>query len=153
MFFNWIRSLINCFDQFLENINGLCFQTSKRNRFEFFSCEKVDSKIWTFTSSLGFQREWNRIAIVLISVCTVNKCNPFWIYCNFGVELPMSVVCSWGGQDQYSWCVLPKGVCFLKGLRSLLWWFVFCNLIWLLSGLPNGFRGTRCSSWLKSEPV
>ena len=27
--------------------------------------------------ALGFQREWNRIAIVLNSDCTVNMCNPF----------------------------------------------------------------------------
>ena len=34
--------------------------------------------------------------------------------------------------------VVPKEVCFLKGSRSLLWWFV-CNLFSLLNGLPNGF--------------
>ena len=79
--------------------------------------------------ALCFQREWKRIAIVLILVCTVNKCNPLSTYCISGVVLPMSVVCSRGDQDQYFWCVLPKGVCFLKGSRSLLWWFVCCNLI------------------------
>jgi len=42
--------------------------------------------------ALGFQREWNMIAIVLISVCTVNKCNPFSINCISGVVFSRSVV-------------------------------------------------------------
>ena len=33
-------------------------------------------------------------------------------------------MCSSGVQDQYSWCGLPKVVCFLKGSRSLLWCFL-----------------------------
>ena len=155
MFFNWIRSFINYFDQSLENINGL-FMFSNKERKAVLSFSVVKRLILRFEHShqaLGFQREWNRIAIVLISDCTVNKCNPFKTYSISGVVLPRSVVCSWGGQDEYSWCVLPKVVCFLKGSRSLLWWFVFCNLVWLLSGLASGILGTGCSSRLKSEPV
>jgi len=79
--------------------------------------------------ALGFQRDWNRIAILLISVCIVNKCNPFSTYCISGVVLPRSVVCSCGGQDQYSWCVLSNGVCFLKGSRSH-YSGGLCVLIW-----------------------
>jgi len=72
----------------------LCFQTNKRNIFEFFSCEKLISRFEHSHQALGFRREWNRIAIVLISDCSVNKCNPFSIYCISGVVLPRSVVCS-----------------------------------------------------------
>ena len=39
----------------------------------------IHIKLWVF------QREWNRIAVVLISVYTVNKCNPFSTYCISGV--------------------------------------------------------------------
>ena len=110
MIFNWIHSFINCFDQSLENINGLFMFSNKQEKHiwvfqlwqSWFQDLKIHIKLWFF------QREWNRIAIVLISVCTVNNCNPFSIYCISGVVLPRSVVCSWGGQDQYSWCVLPK---------------------------------------------
>ena len=61
--------------------------------------------------ALGFVREWNMIAFVLISDCSVNKCNLFPTFCISGVVLPMSVVCSWGGQDQYSWCVICQSEC------------------------------------------
>jgi len=44
--------------------------------------------------ALGFVREWNMIAFVLISDCSVNKCNLFPTFCISGVVLPMSVVCS-----------------------------------------------------------
>jgi len=44
--------------------------------------------------ALGFLREWNRIAFVLISDCSVTKCNLFSTFCIFGVVLPRSVVCS-----------------------------------------------------------
>ena len=43
---------------------------------------------------LGFLREWNRIAFVLISDCSVNKCNIFSTFCISSVVLPRSVVCS-----------------------------------------------------------
>ena len=95
---------------------------------------KIHIKLWIF------KREWNRIAIVFFSDCSLIRCNPFSIFFIFVVVLSRSVVCSWGVQDQYSWCGLPKVVCFLRGSRSLLWCVVFCNLVWLLSGLPSGFR-------------
>jgi len=44
--------------------------------------------------ALGFLREWNRNAFVLISDCSVNKCNLFPTFCISGVVLPTSVVCS-----------------------------------------------------------
>ena len=44
--------------------------------------------------ALGFIREWNRIAFVLISYFSVNECNLFSTFCISGVVLPMSVVCS-----------------------------------------------------------
>ena len=131
MISNWIRSFFNCFDQSLESINGLFMFSNKqeRNRFEFFSCEKVDFKIWTSHQALGFLREWNKIAIILISDCSVNKCNPLSIYCISGVVLPRSVVCSWGGQDQYSWCVFCQRECvswrvqghYFGGLCVVIW--------------------------------
>jgi len=99
--------------------NGfLFFKQARETNLSFSVVTKLIQRFEHSHQALGFQREWNRIAIVLISVCTVNKCNPFSTYCISGVVLPRSVVCSWGGQDQYSWCVLPKGVCFLKGSRS-----------------------------------
>jgi len=51
------------------------------------------------------------------------------------VLLPRSVVFMRWSASTFLVCVVPKWVCFLKGSRSLLWWFV-CNLFWLLSGLP-----------------
>ena len=48
---------------------------------------------------------------VLISDCSVSKCNLFSTFCNSGFVLPMSVVCSWGGQDQYFWCVIYQSEC------------------------------------------
>ena len=65
----------------------------------------------------------------------------FLDYCISVVVLPRSVVCSWGVQDQYSWCGLPKVVCFLRGSRSLLWCVVFVIWFWLLNGLLSGFWG------------
>ena len=65
---------------------------------------------------------------------------PFFLdYCIYVVVLPRSVVCSWGVQDQHSWCGLPKVVCFLRGSRSLLWCVMFVIWFWLHSGLPSGF--------------
>ena len=65
---------------------------------------------------------------------------PFFLdYCNFVFVLPRSVVCSWGVQDQHSWCGFLKVVCFLRGSRSLLWCVVFVIWFWLHSGLPSGF--------------
>ena len=60
---------------------------------------------------LGFLTEWNRIAFVLISDCYINKYNLFSTFCISGVVLPRSVVCSWGCQDQYSWCVICQSEC------------------------------------------
>ena len=60
-----------------------------------FSVEKkLISRFEHSHQALGFQKEWNKIAIVLISVCFVNKCDPFSTYCISGVVLPRSVVCS-----------------------------------------------------------
>ena len=61
--------------------------------------------------ALGFLREWNRIAFVLISDCSIKECNLFSTFCISGVVLPRTVVCSWGGQDQYSWCVNCQSEC------------------------------------------
>jgi len=47
-------------------------------------------------------------------------------------------------------CVVPKEVCFLKGSRLLLWWFV-CNLFRLLSGLPTGFWGLDVALGLRAN--
>jgi len=80
------------------------------------------------------------IASVLISDCSINKCNSFWIFCNSGVIAKECCVFLRWSRSILLVCVVPKWVCFLKGSRSLLWWFV-CNLFWLLSGLPNGFWG------------
>jgi len=44
--------------------------------------------------ALGFLREWNKITFVLISNCSVNKCNLFSTFCISGVVLSRSVVCS-----------------------------------------------------------
>ena len=67
---------------------------------------------------------------------------PFFLdYCISVVLLPRNIVCSWGVQDQYSWCGLPKVVCFLRGSMSLLWCVVFVIWFWLHSGLPSGFWG------------
>ena len=70
-----------------------------------------------------------------------------------GVVKPRRVVCSWGCQDQHSWCVcvVPKEVCFFKGSRSLLWWCVYVIWIWLPNGFPSGFWKTGCSSWLNKK--
>jgi len=94
---------------------------------------KIHIKLWIF------MWEWNRITIVFFSYCTLIRCNHFSIFCISVVVLSRSIMCSWSVQNQYSWCGLPKVVCFLKGSRSLLWCVVFCNLVWLLSGLPSGF--------------
>ena len=113
MIFNWIRSYIKCFDQSLKAINVcLCFITNKKNKFEFFSCERLLSNFEHSLFSFGFlKRKWNRITFVLISVYSVNKCNSFWILCIFWCCKPRSVVCSWGCQDQHSWCVLCQRKC------------------------------------------
>ena len=67
---------------------------------------------------------------------------PFFLYyCISVVVLPMSVVCSWGVQDQHPWCGLPKVVCFLRGSRSLLWCVMFVIWFWLHNGLSNDFWG------------
>jgi len=47
-----------------------------------------------YIKALGFLREWNKIAFVLISDCSVNECNLFSTFCISGVVLPRSVVCS-----------------------------------------------------------
>ena len=59
---------------------------------------KLLSSFKTCTSSFGFfKEEWNRIASVLISHCSVNKCNPFeflyifWCCCQ-GVLCALEVV-------------------------------------------------------------
>ena len=91
--------------------------------------KKLISRFEHSHQALGFQREWNRIAIVLISVCSVNKCNPFSTFCISGVVLPRSVVCYWGGQDQYSCCVLFQRECvswrvqghYFGGLCIVIW--------------------------------
>jgi len=98
-----------------------------------------DFKFSRFTSSFGFSRE-NGIGLQLYS---------FQIVLWSGVILSQSsefCCCmanecffSWSVHDQYSLCGLPKVVRFLKGSRSLLWCVVFCNMVWLLSGLPSGF--------------
>ena len=79
----------------------------------------------------------------------------FVICVHSGVVKPKRVVCSWGCQDQHSWCACdePKEVCVLRGSRSLLWWCVYVIWIWLPSGFPSGFWEIGCSSWVKSEPV
>ena len=56
----------------------LCFITNKKNIFEFFSCERLPSNFEHSHQASGFlKREWNRITSVLISDCSVNKCNSF----------------------------------------------------------------------------
>jgi len=103
---------------------------------------KFHLKFSRFTSSFWiFKWEWNMIAIVYFSVVLLIRCNPFSIFCISVVVLPRNVVCSWGVQDQYSWCGLPKVVCFLRGSRSLFWCVLFVILFWLHSGLPSGFWG------------
>jgi len=73
----------------------LCFQTNKRETDLSFSVvKKLISRFEHSHQALGFLREWNRIAIVLISDCSVNNCNPFSIYFISGVVLLRSVVCS-----------------------------------------------------------
>jgi len=48
----------------------LCFIIDKRNKFEFFSCERLLSSFEHSHQALGFlKREWNRITFVLISDC------------------------------------------------------------------------------------
>ena len=54
---------------------------------------KLISRFEHSHQALDFQRERNMIAIVLISVYTVNKCNLFLTYCISGVVFPRSVVC------------------------------------------------------------
>jgi len=83
---------------------------------------KIHIKLWIF------KWEWNRNAILFFSVVLWSGVILFSIFCIFVVVLTRSVVCSWGVQDQHSWCRLPKVVCFLRGSRSLLWCVVF--VIW-----------------------
>ena len=93
---------------------------------------KIHIKLWIL------KWEWNRIAIVYFSVV-------LWSGVIFSQSfvflLPKSVVCSWGVQDQHSWCGLPKVVCFSRGSRSLLWCVVFVIWFWLHSGLLSGYWG------------
>ena len=65
----------------------------------------------------------------------------FLDYCISVVVLRRSVLCSWGVQDQHSWCGLSKVVCFLRGSRSLLWCVVFVIWFWLHSELPSSLWG------------
>jgi len=95
MISNWIRSFIKCFDQSLENINNLfIFSNRKEKQIWVFSIVKeLIQDLNIHIKALGFLREWNRIAFVLILDYSVNKCNLFSTFCISGV------VCSWGDQD------------------------------------------------------
>ena len=144
MISNWLRSSIKCFDQSLKSINGLFMFWNKQEKqiWVFQLWQRLISSFEHSHQALGFlKEEWNRIAFVLISDCSVNKCNSFWIFCIFwcccqGVLCALEVV-----------KIIILGVCcakvsvFLEGFKvTLLWWFV-CNLFWLLSGLSSGFWG------------
>ena len=87
--------------------------------------------------------EYDWVVILNFKLCNthVYSIHFFLDYCIFVVVLPRSVVCSWGVQDQHSWCGLSKVVCFLRGSRSLLWCVVFVIWFWLHSGLPSDFWG------------
>jgi len=76
----------------------LCFQTRKKNRFEFFSCDKIDSKIWTFTSSFGFFKEsgiglqlyWSQF--VLLTSVIPSQPTVFLMLCCQGVLCALEVI-------------------------------------------------------------
>ena len=55
--------------------------------------------------------------------------------------LPVSVVCSWGCQDQHSRCVLCQRMCVSWRVQGHFFGGFVCNLYWLLSELPCGFWG------------
>ena len=87
MISNWIRSSIECFDQSLKAINSLfMFYNKQEKTYLSFSVEKNCFQVCEYShSALGFlKRMWNRITSVLISDCSVNKCNSFWTFCIFG---------------------------------------------------------------------
>jgi len=134
MISNWIRSFIKCFNQSFEYINSLLYVSKKKKQFWEIQFDIFDLKFSRFTSSFGFSSEGG-IGLQLYSFQIVlwSGVILFSIFCISVVVFSRSVVCSWGVQDQYSWCGLPKVVCFLRGSRSLLWCVVFCNLVWLLS--------------------
>ena len=55
--------------------------------------------------------------------------------------LPRSVVCSWGCQDQHSWCVLCQRKWVSWRVQGHFFGGFVCNMYWWLNGLPNGFWG------------
>jgi len=130
MIFNWIRSCIKCFHQSLKAINSLFMFYNKQEKKNWvFQLWEIAFKFWTFTFQLWFSQErWNRITSVLISVYSVNKCNSFWILCNFWCCKPRSVVCSWGSQDQHSWCVLCQRKCVSWRVQGHFFGCFVCNL-------------------------
>ena len=50
-------------------------------------------------------------------------------------------MCSWGCQDQHSWCVLCQRKCVSWRVQGQFFGGFVCNLYWLLSGLPGDFSG------------
>jgi len=118
------------------------FYNKQEKQIWVFQLWKIAFKFSAFTFSFGFlKREWNRITSVLISVCYVNKCNSFWILCIFWCFKPMSVVCSWGCQDQHSWCVLCQRKCVSWRVQAHFFGGFGVIYIWLLGGLLSGFWG------------
>ena len=53
--------------------------------------------------------------------------------------LPKSGVCSWGFQEQHSWCVLCQRKCVSRRVQGHFYGGFVCNLFWLLNGLSSGF--------------
>ena len=58
-----------------------------------------------------------------------------------------------GCSDPWYDCGVPKEVCVLKGIKSLIWWLCVCNLVFYYLVDTQRFLGTGCSFWCKSEPV
>ena len=70
------------------------FKQKRETNLSFSVVKELIQDLNIHIKALGFLREWNMIAFVLISNSSVNKCNLFSTFCITGVVLPRSVVCS-----------------------------------------------------------
>ena len=126
MITNWIRSSIKCFDQSLKAINSLFMYYYKQEKHIWvFSVEKdcfqvlnIHVKLWVFSreSGIWLHLYWFQIVLLTSVICFKHFVNSSVVANECCVLLRLS-------RSTFLVCVVPKGVCFLKGSRSLLWWF------------------------------
>ena len=132
--FNWfhnrIRSCFKCFDQDLNTINSLLmFYNKQQERKTYFSFSRsfqaFEFSLWALVI-----QERSEIGLFCIDFSWFYNSVIRYVICEHSsVVKPRRVVCSWGCQDQHSWCVCwAKGSVFLEGIKVTSLVVCVCNL-------------------------